>query len=39
MNDRDAKIIVDENIYLDDVISPTRHIEYACSCGKGKIIR
>lgn len=38
MNDRNAKIILDENRFPDGANSPTRHIEYVCPCGKGKII-
>lgn len=38
MNDRNAKILLEEDRYPDGANSPTRHIEYACPCGKGKII-
>lgn len=38
MNDRTAKVLLDKNIYPDKANHPTRHIEYLCPCGKGKII-
>ena len=38
MNDTTAKILLDENRYPNGANTPTRHIEYACPCGKGKII-
>ncbi len=38
MNDRNAKILLDEDRYPNGANSPTRHIEYVCPCGKGKII-
>ncbi len=38
MNDKTAKVLVDKNIYPNGANSPTRHIEYACPCGKGKVI-
>ena len=38
MNDQNAKILLDEDRYPDGANSPTEHIEYACPCGKGKII-
>ena len=38
MNDQNAKILLDEDRYPDGANSPTRHIEYLCPCGKGKII-
>lgn len=38
MNDRNAKVLLDEDRYPDGANSPTRHIEYRCPCGKGKII-
>ncbi|MBQ8146956.1 MAG: hypothetical protein IJ039_09250 [Clostridia bacterium] len=38
MNDRSEKPIVDEERYPNGASSPTRHLEYRCPCGKGKII-
>ena len=38
MNDKTAKILVDEEIYPNGANSPTRHIEYACPCKKGRIV-
>ena len=38
MTDRSAKILLDEDRYPDGANSPTRHIEYECPCGKGRII-
>lgn len=38
MNDSTAKILVDEERYPNGANSPTRHIEYECPCGKGRII-
>ena len=38
MNDRTAKVILDKDLYPNGANSPTRHIEYFCPCGKGKII-
>ncbi len=38
MNDKTAKIILDASLYPNGANSPTRHIEYLCPCGKGKII-
>lgn len=37
-NDENATVILDEDRYPDGANSPTRHIEYTCPCGKGKII-
>ena len=37
-NDETAKVILDEDRYPDGANIPTRHIEYVCPCGKGKII-
>ena len=37
-NDETAKVILDEDGYPDGANCPTRHIEYRCPCGKGKII-
>ena len=37
-NDENATVILDEDRYPDGAHSPTRHIEYTCPCGKGKII-
>lgn len=38
MNDRNAEVLLDEDRYPDGANSPTRHIEYRCPCGKGRII-
>ena len=38
LNDQNAVVILDEDRYPDGANSPTRHIEYTCPCGKGKII-
>lgn len=38
LNDGNARVLEDREIYPDGANSPTRHIEYACPCGKGKII-
>ena len=38
MNDRTAKILLDEERYPRGANAPTRHIEYACPCGKGRVI-
>ena len=38
MNDRTAKKILDEDRYPDGANLPTRHIEYECPCGKGKVV-
>ena len=38
LNDRNAKVLLDEDRYPDGANFPTRHIEYACPCGKGKIV-
>ncbi len=38
MNDRTAKVLLDEERYPRGANSPTRHIEYACPCGKGRVI-
>ena len=38
MNDRTAKVIKNIDIYPKGANSPTRHIEYRCPCGRGKII-
>lgn len=38
LNDKNAQVILDENRYPNGANSPTRHIEYTCPCGKGKII-
>ena len=37
-NDIDAIPMVDKEIYPDGANCPTRHLEYRCPCGKGKII-
>ena len=38
MNDQTAKVLFKEDRYPDGANSPTRHIEYECPCGRGKII-
>ena len=38
LNDRNAVVLLDEQRYPNGANSPTRHIEYTCPCGKGKII-
>ncbi len=38
MNDKTAKVLVDKDLYPNGANSPTRHIEYECPCGKGKVI-
>ena len=38
MNDSTARILLEEDRYPNGANSPTRHIEYACPCGKGRII-
>lgn len=38
LNDKTAKIIFEEDRYPKGANSPTRHIEYKCPCGRGKII-
>jgi hypothetical protein len=38
LNDQNAEILIDEERYTDGTNSPTRHTEYACPCGKGKIV-
>ena len=37
-NDTNAKVILDEDRYPDGANFPTRHIEYLCPCGNGKIV-
>ena len=37
-NDETAKKIVKEDCYPNGANSPTKHVEYECPCGKGKII-
>ena len=37
-NDSTARVLLDEERYPNGANSPTRHIEYACPCGKGRII-
>ena len=38
MNDRNAKVLLREDRYPKGANHPTLHIEYACPCGKGRII-
>ena len=38
INETTAKKLSEVDLYLDGANSPTRHIEYECPCGKGKII-
>jgi hypothetical protein len=38
MNEKNAKVLLDEDRYPDGANCPTRHIEYECPCGKGKIM-
>lgn len=38
MNEKNATVLLDEDRYPNGANSPTRHIEYQCPCGKGKII-
>ena len=38
MNDKTAKVLLDEERFPYGANSPTRHLEYACPCGKGRII-
>ncbi len=38
MNDTNAIVLLDEDRYPNGANSPTRHIEYRCPCGKGKVI-
>ena len=38
MNDKTAKLLIDKDIYPRGANSPTRHLEYECPCGKGRII-
>ena len=38
LNDKNAKVILKEDRYPEGANSPTRHIEYECPCGRGKII-
>ncbi len=38
MNDSTAKVLLKEDRYPDGANSPTEHVEYACPCGKGKVI-
>ena len=38
MNDKTAKVILDEERYPSEANCPTRHIEYECPCGKGKVV-
>ena len=38
MNDRTAKVLLKEDRYPNGANSPTHHTEYACPCGKGKVI-
>ena len=38
MNDQDATVLLDEDRYPDGANWPTRHIEYRCPCGKGKVV-
>ena len=38
LDDSNAEVLSDEEIYPDGANSPTRRIEYKCPCGKGKII-
>lgn len=37
-NDECAPVLLDEDRYPKGANHPTRHIEYACPCGKGKIV-
>lgn len=37
-NDQTAKKIVSKDLCENGANSPTRHVEYECPCGKGKII-
>ena len=37
-NERTATVLLDEDRYPNGANFPTRHIEYACLCGQGKII-
>lgn len=38
MNDKNAKLLINEERYPDGANYPTIHKEYACPCGQGKII-
>ena len=38
MNDKTAKLLIEEERYPDGANTPTIHKEYACPCGKGKIV-
>ena len=38
MNDKTAKLLIEEERYDDGANSPTIHKEYACPCGNGRII-
>ena len=38
MNDKTAKLLIEEVRYPDGANSPTIHKEYACPCGQGKIV-
>lgn len=38
MNDKTAKLLIEEKRYPNGGNSPTIHKEYACPCGQGKII-
>lgn len=38
MNDRTAKLLLSEDRYDSGATSPTRHTEYECPCGGGRIV-
>lgn len=38
MNDSNAKVLLEKDIYPDGANHPTTHIEYLCPCKKGKIV-
>ena len=38
MNDKTAKLLLEEERYEGGANSPTIHKEYACPCGQGRII-
>ena len=37
-NDETVTPLIDEDRYPDGANSPTRHAEYPCPCGKGRVV-
>ena len=38
MNDKTAKLLLEEERFPDGATSPTIHKEYECPCGQGRIV-